>query len=74
MWKAVVVAALGGVLSGRWIRNGWWALVLLVGLVSIETGYEAVHRHWQPLRDVEAFFLLDTVGSTALLIGEVLSG
>lgn len=73
MWKAVIVAALGGVLSGHWVRNGWWALVLLVGLVSVETGYEAVEHHWSPVHDVAAFALLDTVGSTAVLVGEVLA-
>ncbi|MBB3930747.1 hypothetical protein GGR25_001786 [Kaistia hirudinis] len=73
MLKAVVVAALGGVLSGHSIRNGWWALLLLVGLVCVETGYEAVAHHWGPVHDAAAFAVLDTVGSTAVLVGEVLS-
>jgi high-affinity nickel permease len=74
MWKAVVVAALGGMLSGHWIRNGWLALVLLMGLVIAETGVEAVRHHWKPLHDIGNFALVDTVGSTALLLSEALSG
>lgn len=73
MWKAVVIAALGGMLSGHWVRNGWWALLLLIGLVCTETTYEAIRHHWKPVADVGAFALLDTVGSTAVLVGEVLS-
>lgn len=71
--KALVIAILGGLLAGHWVRNGWLALLLMIGLVGTETTYEAVHRHWRPVRDVEAFALLDTAGSAALLIGEVLS-
>ncbi len=73
MLKALLVSALGGISSGHAVRNGWTALVLVLMLIGAETTYEAVHRHWSLKRDLAAFGLLDTVGSGALLVGEVLS-
>ena len=73
MLKALLVSALGGIFSGHTIRSGWAALVLMLMLISAETTYEAVRHHWSARHDVGAFGLLDTVGSGALLVGEVLS-
>lgn len=73
MAKAIVVAALGGMLSGHWVRNGWWALLLLIGIVSTEVTVETVHHHWTPAHDVAAFAVLDWVGSMAVLLGEALT-
>ena len=73
MLKALLVSALGGVLSGHTVRSGWTALMLVLMLIGAETTYEAIHHHWSVRHDVGAFGLLDTVGSGALLVGEVLS-
>ncbi len=73
MLKALLVSALGGITSGHALRNGWAALALLLMLIGAETTYEAVHRHWSIRHDLAAFGILDTVGSGALLVGEVLS-
>ena len=73
MLKALTLALLGGLVSGRWVRNGWLAALLMVGLVGSETTYEAVHDHWRPLKDVGAFATLDTAGSAALLFGEIMA-
>lgn len=73
MLKALVLTTLGGFVSGRVVRNGWLAVLLMIGLVGSETTYEAIHRHWRPLKDVAAFSALDTTGSAAVLLGEVLA-
>jgi len=69
MVKAIVIAALGGFLWGRWIRNGWLALLLLVALVAAEAGLVTSRHDWSPLAGIGMFFLLDTVGSAAVLLG-----
>lgn len=71
--KAVIVSAIGGILSGRFVRNGWKALFLLVALASAETAFEAVRHSYAIRSDLGLFGVLDTVGSTAVLVGEALS-
>lgn len=73
MLKALVISALGGIVSGHFVRNGWKALFLVIALIGAETAYEAMHHHWSGRRDVGVFGLLDTVGSGAMLVGEILS-
>ena len=74
MLKAILVSALGGILSGHYVRNGWRALFLVIALIGAETAYEAIHHPWSGRHDIGAFGVLDTVGSGAVLVGELLSG
>ena len=73
MVKAILVAALGGMFSGHFVRNGWRALFLMLAFVGLETTLEGAHHHWSEWRHVGAFGVLDTVGSGALLVSEALS-
>ncbi|HWJ72129.1 MAG TPA: hypothetical protein VNX29_03080 [Kaistia sp.] len=73
MLKAIVVSALGGVMSGHFVRNGWKAMFLVVALIGAEATYEVIHHHWSGRRDIGVFGLLDTIGSGAVLVGEALS-
>jgi len=69
MVKAIVIAALGGVLWGRWIRNGWLGLLLLVAFVAGEASLIASRHDWSLLAGIGMFYLLDGVGSASLLVG-----
>ncbi|MCX5493090.1 hypothetical protein OSH11_00070 [Kaistia dalseonensis] len=73
MLKAVIVAAIGGILSGHSVRNGWRALFLIMALILTETGVEAARHHLPPETDVGVFAMLDTVGSFAMLVGGALA-
>jgi hypothetical protein len=72
--KATLIAALCGILSGRFLRNLWWAAFLVAALIVGGTGYEAI-RHPAGLdRDARNFGILDATGTTAIVIGEWLAG
>ena len=73
MLKPIIVAAIGGILSGHTVRHGWSALFLIMALIATETGVEAVRHHMAPVADVGMFAVLDTVGSAAMLVGGALA-
>jgi len=73
MLKAVLISALAGILCGHLVRNGWHAAFLVIALIGAETAFGALHHHWSGRHDVGLFAVLDTVGSSAMLIGEALS-